>query len=185
MKMRCGISGCSYELSLQDTTIHYAQYHQKFTCDNCKKTFIGLKSFTHHPSVECIQVLNKSNLVVSTKKSKKPLNKNEKILEWLKKLSQAKLDPSATFASLNITDYDQEYCKKKVRYKNTDDAILALMKMEKSLKEPILQMPYRCPCKSVHNTHLISRRALSELITKYEERNKRVRDSKKRLPPKG
>lgn len=182
MKMRCGISGCLQELSFQDSTIHYAQYHQNFTCDNCKKTFLGLKNFTNHPSVECIQLLPKNNLLVSTKKSKKSLNRNEKILEWLQKLSQAKLDPAATFASLKVENYDREYCKKKVRYKNTDEAILALMRMEKSLKEPILQMPYRCPCKSFHNTHLISRRALSELITKYEERNKRVQSSKKRLP---
>ena len=184
MKMRCGISGCSQELSFQDTTIHYAQYHQKFECDRCKKTFLGLKNFTIHPSVECIQIMPKNDLPVSNKKSKKALNRNEKILEWLQKLSQAKLDPAVTFASLEVQNYDRDYCKRKVRYENTDDAILALMRREKRLREPVLQMPYRCPCKRVHNTHLISRRALEELITKYERRNQKGRQNKKPLPPK-
>jgi hypothetical protein len=171
--MRCGISGCPQEVSFNDSAVHYAQFHQKFTCDVCEEIFFGVKSFTVHPSIKCIRVVKQSDAIETRKASKKSRTRNGKILDWLLRMSEAELDPSSTFSSLDAST-TPEACKKKVRYKSTEEAILALIRMEKGKRGLVEQLPYRCNhCKGVHNTHLISRRRLNDLILKYRELQKR------------
>ena len=168
--MRCGISGCLQEVSFDDSAVHYAQFHQKFTCDVCREIFIGVKNFSNHPSINCIPVAKINQVKDSKKTSKKSQTRNEKILDWLERMGEAELDPASTFSSLDVST-TPESCKKKVKFNSTDDAIFALIDMEKRSRRLIAQLPYRCNhCRGVHNTHLISRRRLNDLILKYRER---------------
>jgi hypothetical protein len=88
-------------------------------------------------------------------------------------MDKAEFDPESTFFSLNVWS-NSETCSKKVRYKGTSEAILALIRIEKRVGSLVKQLPYRCPnCRGVHNTHLISRSELARLILKYKERPNR------------
>jgi hypothetical protein len=168
--MRCGISGCKDEVSFESSTAHYAQFHQRFSCSKCREAFIGTEALANHDSSACIPKGNPSKVIEAKRKVSKPSKRTSMILDWLERMSKAELDPASTYSSLDVST-TSEVCKKKVRYQNTDDAILALIRMEKSMGGLIEQLPYRCNhCRGVHNTHLISLRRLSDLISKYEER---------------
>lgn len=166
--MLCGVSGCKAQINLGNSAIHFANFHQNLECDKCKKVYVGVENFNTHTSVECISVVKITVANKEKKIPKKSQTKNEKILKWLLQLSEAKLDPSSTYFSLEVST-TREKCKTKVRYRSTEEAILALIRMEKRKAGIIQQLPYRCDsCKGVHNTHLIQRRILQDLITKYE-----------------
>jgi hypothetical protein len=179
--MKCAILGCGMEYSQEKNPNHYLNHHQKFQCEKCKDYFMGNQQLSKHMVAGCQRPQSKKEIqakkVVKKRASSSPQLGTKSILAWLVKMSEARLDPTSTFSSLEVWT-TPEKCKTKVRFRNTDEAILFLARLEKKSGEHILQLPYRCDhCKGIHNTHLISRRALNDLISKYEKRTKKKKPS--------